>query len=92
MDIIIDILLDIYTELMFLVVPREKRGRKHRIFAGILAFLVTFGLLGLMCFGIVLIWEKQNLFGWIPLVVAVFLSALQIVGGIILYKRKNKKD
>ncbi len=91
MDILFEILIEIYMELMFLIIPEEKRGKKHVIFAKLIAVLFTLGILALGVWGIVWIWEKKNPWGWLPFGVAILLSAIQIVSGILLFIRRNRK-
>ena len=91
MDLLIEILLEIYMELMLLVIPEGKIGRKQRGIATVLAFLVTFGIMALAIWGIVWIVETNNPWGWLPLLLAILLSAVQIIFGVRLYIRKNKK-
>lgn len=89
MDILIEILIEVYMELMFLIVPEEKRGRKHRIIVGLIALAVMIGLIALAIWGCYLIEERKNSWGYLPLIGAIVLSAAQIIAGIILFfKRK----
>ena len=89
MDIIVEIFLELYMELMMLVVPQENVGKKHRVIASLIAVVVTLGLLALGVWGVVLIVEQDNLLGIIPIVIAVLLSLAQIIAGILLYKKKH---
>lgn len=89
MDIIVEIFLELYMELMMLVVPEENVGKKHRVIASLIAVVVTLGLLALGVWGVVLIVEQDNLLGIIPIVIAVLLSLAQIIAGILLYKKKH---
>ena len=91
MDILIEILLDVYMELMFLIVPEDKRRKKHRIIAMVVAIVMTFGLMALAFWGVCLIAEK-NMLGLIPLIVAIVLSLAQIVSGILLYNYRQKQN
>ncbi len=91
MDILVEIFLEIYMELMLLIVPEEKRKKRHYIWATVVAIVVTFGVLSLGVWGGYLIWEKKNLLGILPLTFAIALSVLQITAGIVLYNKKNKK-
>ena len=91
MDILVEIFLELYLELMLLIVPEEKRKKRHYIWATVVAIVVTFGVLSLGVWGGYLIWEKKNLLGILPLTFAIALSVLQIAAGIVLYNKKNKK-
>ena len=92
MDILIEILLEIYMELMFLIVPEDRRRKKHRIIMAIIAIITTFGLMALIIWGGYLIWEKGNFWGVLPFGLAIVFSLAQITAGIILYNKKHKKD
>ncbi len=91
MDILIEVLLDIYMECMFLIIPEEKRTKKHYIWAKVIAILCSLGVLALACWGIVWIWESKNPWGWIPLSTAILFSVVQITLGIILTVRRYRK-
>ncbi len=90
MEIIFEILFEIYLELMMFVVPEEKAtSKKYRIITIIIATLSLFGILALFAWGIVLI-ERGRLIGVLPITVAAVLSILQIVAGFILHEKKHK--
>lgn len=90
MDIVIDILLEIYMELMMLIVPEEKRGKKHYRIATVIAVLCMLGIMALGVWGIVWIAEYDNMLGLIPLTFALLLSVAQIVLGVILFIKRNR--
>lgn len=91
MDLLIEIFLEVYMELMLLVIPEDKWGRKRRGIATVLAILALLGIMALAVWGIVWIVERKSPWGWLPLVIAIALSVVQITLGIRLYVRKNKK-
>jgi len=89
MDFLFDLIFEIYIELMMLAVPEEKStSKKYRIIAIIIASLSLCGILALAVWGLVLIIDKTNALGWIPLSFAILLSLAQIIAGIILRNRK----
>ncbi|MBQ7340217.1 MAG: hypothetical protein IJW43_05135 [Clostridia bacterium] len=91
MELLVEIILEVYMELMLLVVPEEKTiTKKHRIIVGIIALIITFGVLALGVWGGVLVFEMGRLIGIIPLGLAIIISILQIVFGIILHNKKMK--
>lgn len=92
MDILIEVLLEVYMELMFLIIPESKRKRKHRVIAVIIAIVCTFGLMALAGWGVYLVAEHNNRLGIIPIVIAVILSCMQIGLGIYLRSKSNKKN
>ena len=91
MDLLIEILIEVYMELMLLIIPEDKRGRKQRGLAAFIAILALAGIMALAIWGIVWIVDKANPWGWLPLMIALALSMVQIAFGIRLHIRKNKK-
>ena len=89
MDVVIEILLEIYMELMLLVVPEKNAGKKHIWIAKIAAIAVVLGIFALVIWGAVLILDHNNLWGILPITVAVALSMAQIIAGIVLYKKHH---
>jgi len=89
MDILVEIFLEIYMELMLLIVPEKNMSKKHIIGAKIIAVSMLLIVLALAVFGLVLWLDKGNLWGFLPLGIAVVLSVMQIVLGIVLYKKRH---
>ena len=89
MDIVIEILIEIYMELMLLIVPEKNAGKKHIRIAKISAVLVVLGVFALAIWGGVLIADYNNLWGIVPIVIAIILSLIQIIAGIILFKKHH---
>jgi len=89
MDIVIEILLEIYMELMFLVIPEKNATKKHIWIAKITAILVVLGIFALAIWGCVLIVDHNNLWGILPIAIAIVISLVQIIAGIILYKKHH---
>ena len=87
----IEIFLEIYMELMLLVIPESKNGRKRKGIAMLLAIFSLLGIMALAIWGIVWIVDSKNPWGWIPLILAILLSVAQIALSIRLYIRKHKK-
>lgn len=92
MDIVIEIILEFYMEMMMLIVPDKNMvTKKHRIIAAVIALIVIAGIFALVIFGLTLIIDKGNLLGIIPLSFAIIISAVQIVLGIVFYKKNHKE-
>lgn len=89
MDIIAEILIELYGELMFLIIPEKRLGKTYTAVVKITAVTVFLGVIALVIWGGVLIWERGNLLGIIPLSVGVLISLAQIIAGIILYKKHH---
>lgn len=89
MDILIEILLEIYMEMMLLVVPEKNVTKRMKTIAKVIAIVMLLLVLGLAVWGLVLLIDEQNLWGIAPLGVSILLSLAQIIAGIILYKRHH---
>lgn len=89
MDILVEILLEVYMELMLLIVPEKNITKKHLILAKIFAIAVLFGIIALFVWGIVLIADYRNLWGIAPITIASVLSLFQIIAGIVFYKKNH---
>lgn len=89
MDIVIEILLEIYMELMLLIVPEKRVTKGVKTLAKILAVLMLLVVFGLIIWGAILLFDYQNSWGWLPLIAAIAISVAQIVAGIVLYKRHH---
>ena len=88
MDFIIEFFLEIYMELMMLIVP-EKSDKKRKILATIFAIIVLAITFALVILGLTLIIDYGNLLGIIPLLIAIIISIIQITFGIILYNKNH---
>ena len=92
MDIIFEILIEIYMELMMLVVPEEKTTKKrYRVLAAIIALIGIAATIASLVYGLYLIIDNDNLLGIIPIAVAVILSISQITAGIVIRLSKKGK-
>jgi hypothetical protein len=79
-------------EMIMLIVPDKNMvTKKHRIIASVIALIVIAGIFALVIFGLTLIIDKGNLLGIIPLSFAIIISAVQIVLGIVFYKKNHKE-
>ena len=89
MDILIEIILEIYMELMFLVIPEKNAAKKHIWMAKIMAILVVLGVFALVIWGWVLVADHNNMWGILPIAIALVVSLAQIIAGIVLYKKHH---
>ena len=90
MDLLIEILLEVYGELMFLAVPEKATKKKYIIISKIFAIFVLTLVVALVIWGVYLIADRNNLLGIIPICAAVVISAAQIILGIVLFCKRNK--
>ena len=89
MDIVIEIFLELYMELMLLVIPEKNAGKKHIRMAKIAAIVVVVCVIALAIWGAVLIADYGNMWGVVPIAVAAALSVVQIVAGVALFKKHH---
>ena len=90
MELLGEILFEIYGELMFLIIPEKRLDKKYVIITKIIAVLVFIGVIALAFWGIALILDN-NPIGILPLSIAVVISLAQIIAGIVLYKKHHLK-
>ena len=90
MEFFAEFLLEIYMQLMFLVVPKKKRGnKKYRVIATLIAIAVLLGVMALALWGAVLSSKYKNPLGIIPIAVAAVISLFQILAGFVLYDKNH---
>lgn len=90
MEIIMEVLFDLFMELFFLFVPKEKRRSKaYTTGAFLTAVILFFAVIALVLWGVFLITEQNNPLGKEPIVIAVIISILVIVFGIINYNKNH---
>ena len=89
MELLAEILFEVYGELMFLVIPEKKMSKKYVMIAKVIAILVFVGVIALAIWGIVLISEYNDLIGILPISIAVLISLAQIIAGVVLFKKHH---
>ncbi len=90
MDIVIEILLEIYGELMMLIVPERKASSKvYRALTIVVALSLIACVAALVIWGLCLIIDHNNKLGYIPIAIAAVISIVQIAAGIVLYGRRK---
>jgi hypothetical protein len=88
MDIVVEFFLELYMELMTLIVPEKYIGKSTKVIATVLAILVIAGVFALVIWGVSWILEG-NLWGIAPLVGGIIISLARIIAGILLSKRNH---
>lgn len=88
-EFIVEFFLDIYMELVSHLLKRERLTRGQRVLATVLAVLVALSVLFLAFWGLYLLVEAGDLFGLVPLLIAVAVSGVQITAALVL-RKKNK--
>ena len=89
MDLLFEILFEVYGELMLLIIPEKGRSKGYVIVSKIIALAVILGVLALVIWGAILISDYDNMLGIIPISIGVLISLVQIVTGIVLYKKNH---
>lgn len=90
MEFFMEIVFEVYLELMMLIVPeKEVSTKKYRFFAAVFAVAVLCIVLALAVWGLVLLIDCSDMRGLIPLVAAILFSAFQIGFGIYLFFKKK---
>ena len=87
MDFLMELLFEVYLDLMMLIIPEKNISKKHKNIAKLIAIGVLLIVLALAVWGIVLIFDYGNLLGIIPLSFAIIISLAQITLSIILYNK-----
>ncbi len=88
-EIIAEILLEGYMELMLLIVPNKNLKKWQIVLARILAVFAIVLVFALVILGLTLILDCGNAVGYIPIAIAAIISIVQIVFGIVLYNRNH---
>lgn len=92
MELVFEIIFELYVELMMYIVPEEKAtSKKYRAIITLIATVVLLGVIALLIWGCVLISDYNNKLGIIPIVVAIMISIAQIIAGFVLHNKKSKK-
>ena len=89
MELLVEILFEVYGELMFLIIPEKRMDKKYIIIAKMIAVLVFIGVIALVLWGAILISDYNNLIGIVPISIAAVISLAQIIAGIVLFKKHH---
>ena len=89
MDLLFEIVFEVWGELMLLVIPEENVSPRHKLAAKMIAVTVLLGVIALALWGVYLITEVGTMLGVIPIAVAAVVSIAQIVAGIVLYRKHH---
>ena len=89
MELLAEILFEVYGELMLLIIPEKNMGKKYILLSKVVAILVLVGVIALALWGVYLISERNSLAGIVPIALAIIISLVQIIAGIVLFKRHH---
>lgn len=91
MEFLMEIVFEVYLEMMMLIVPeKEVSTKRYRVVALLIAVAVLCIVFALAFWGLVLLIDESDMKGLIPLVAAVLISAFQIGFGVYFFFKKNK--
>ena len=92
MELIFEIVFEIYVELMMYIVPEETASsKKYRMITILIATLVLLGVFALFIWGCILIIDYDNKLGLVLILISVIISIIQIIAGVILHNKHSKK-
>lgn len=89
MEIIFEVIITLYMELMGLIVPEKNATKGMKVLAVIVAIIGVLGLPILFFEGSYLWLEKNMVLGIILMIVSAVLVLAQIIAGIVLYKKHH---
>ena len=89
MEIIFEVVIELYLELMCIIVPEKNITKGMRVLAIIIAIVLALGLPLLFFEGSYLWLEKNMVLGIILMIVSAVLVLAQIIAGIVLYKKHH---
>lgn len=89
MELLAEILFEVYGELIFLIIPEKRMSKKYIIISKAIAILVFIGAIALVLWGLILIADNNNFIGIVPISIAVVISLTQIIAGIVLFKKHH---
>ena len=89
MEIIFEVIITLYLELMGLIVPEKKATKGMKVLAIMIAIVLALGLPLLFFEGSYLWLEKNMVLGIILMIVSAVLVLAQIIAGIVLYKKNH---
>ena len=90
MELLMEILFEVYSELMLLIVPEKSDSKAFTIFSKLIAIVMIIVVIALGIWGFVLINDYNNLHGYIFIAIAAVISLVQIVLGIVFYIRNTQ--
>ena len=89
MEIVFEVIITLYLELMGLIVPEKNATKGMKVLAIMIAIVLALGLPLLFFEGSYLWLEKNMVLGIILMIVSAVLVLAQIIAGIVLYKKHH---
>lgn len=86
MDFLIELVLEFYLELMFMVVPTENVTKKRKILASVIAIVMAVGLPTLFFLGFKLSLDQDKPWGTMLMIFSGVLIVSQIIAGVVLHE------
>jgi hypothetical protein len=88
MEFLAEFLIELYMELMFLIVPEKYINEKFRPVAIAIALVGLVGVIALILWGFSLVDRGHNWGGFL-IAAGILISLAQIIAGILLYKKNH---
>jgi hypothetical protein len=89
MEFVMEILMEVYLELMMLIVPDMGNTKRKKIIAGILAIVSALGCIALFLVGTGFAMDGNDGWGMFFILLSISISAIQILYGIIVWSRRK---
>lgn len=89
MEIVMEILLELYCELMLMAIPTKGKSKGMLVFAGILSGVMLCGCMVLFLAGTELAATGSIGWGVLCILASVAISLAHMIAGILLQKKKN---
>lgn len=86
LDVLIELVLEFYLELMFMIVPTEKVTKKRKILASVIAIVMAIGLPILFFVGFNLSLDADKPWGTLLMIFSGTLIVAQIIAGFVLHE------
>lgn len=86
MDFLIELVLEFYLKLMFMVVPTENVTKKRKILASVIAIIMAIGLPALFFLGFKLSLDQDKPWGTMLMIFSGVLIVSQIIAGVVLHE------
>ena len=89
MDVLIEIIIDVYGEIIFGLIPEEGISRRARRLIKLTAIMIFFGVVALTAVGTYYLVQERRAIGFLPIGIAIAILAAHIVLFVVTRKRKK---
>ena len=88
LEVVIEVLFELYVELMMFIVPEKNRSKRYIQSVKLVVVFYLILLIFILFLGIFLI-TQDNVWGIAIVIGVILLSTIQIIAGIVLYKKNH---